>query len=193
MWSILCKVFLVKHTLKILWCSLIGLVPSLQACTRKHPLREKCPNMEFFLACIFLYSDWIQRFTSVRMQENTDQKNLRIWTLHAVTLPLTWNGYDKRISSREKFHVYILSNYINWWYSLHNLMSLDLFPLHRRSLDFSFFWKNLNSEIVNQFSRTSTLKWVGSILWRYGSWHIKIFCNDRNLTVIGNNRKEKKK
>ena len=31
-------------------------------------LREKCPN-----TCMFLYSDWIQ--------ENTDQKSLRIWTL----------------------------------------------------------------------------------------------------------------
>ena len=30
-------------------------------------LREKCPNTEFFLVCIFL--------------ENTDQKKLRIWTL----------------------------------------------------------------------------------------------------------------
>ena len=36
-------------------------------------LREKCPNTEFFLVRIFLYS--------VRMQENTDQKKLRIWTL----------------------------------------------------------------------------------------------------------------
>ena len=30
-------------------------------------LREKCPNTEFFLVRIFLYSVWIQ--------ENTDQKN----------------------------------------------------------------------------------------------------------------------
>ena len=29
-------------------------------------LREKCPNTEFFLIRIFLYSDW--------KQENTDQK-----------------------------------------------------------------------------------------------------------------------
>ena len=36
-------------------------------------LREKCPNPEFFLARIFLYSDWIQ--------ENTDQEKLHIWTL----------------------------------------------------------------------------------------------------------------
>ena len=36
-------------------------------------LREKCPNTEFFLVRIFLYSDWIQ--------ENTDHKKLRIWTL----------------------------------------------------------------------------------------------------------------
>ena len=36
-------------------------------------LREKRPNTEFFLVCIFLYS--------VRIQEKTDQKKLRIWTL----------------------------------------------------------------------------------------------------------------
>ena len=34
-------------------------------------LREKYPNTEFFLVSIFLYS--------VRKQENTDQKKLRIW------------------------------------------------------------------------------------------------------------------
>ena len=36
-------------------------------------LCEKCLNTEFFMARIFLYSDWIQ--------ENTDQKKFRIWTL----------------------------------------------------------------------------------------------------------------
>ena len=36
-------------------------------------LREKCSNTDFFLVRIFLYSEWIQ--------ENTDQKKLRIWTL----------------------------------------------------------------------------------------------------------------
>ena len=36
-------------------------------------LCEKCPNKEFFLIRIFLFSNWIQ--------ENTDQKKLRIWTL----------------------------------------------------------------------------------------------------------------
>ena len=29
----------------------------------KQALREQCPNTEFFLVPIFLYSDWIQRFT----------------------------------------------------------------------------------------------------------------------------------
>ena len=28
-----------------------------------YSLREKCPNAEFFLARIFLYLDWIRRFT----------------------------------------------------------------------------------------------------------------------------------
>ena len=36
-------------------------------------LREKCPNTVYFLVHIFLYS--------VRIQENTDQKILPIWTL----------------------------------------------------------------------------------------------------------------
>ena len=36
-------------------------------------LREKYPNTDFFLVHILLYSDWIQ--------ENTDQKKIRIWTL----------------------------------------------------------------------------------------------------------------
>ena len=39
---------------------------------KKTLLREKCPNTEFFLILIFLYS--------VRIQENTDQIKLRIWT-----------------------------------------------------------------------------------------------------------------
>ena len=37
------------------------------------PLLEKCPNTEFFLVRIFMFL--------VRIQENTDQKKLRIWTL----------------------------------------------------------------------------------------------------------------
>ena len=30
---------------------------------REFTLREKCPNTEFFIVRIFLYSDWIRRFT----------------------------------------------------------------------------------------------------------------------------------
>ena len=37
----------------------------------KRSIREKCPNMEFFLVRFFL----------VRIQEKTDQKKLRIWTI----------------------------------------------------------------------------------------------------------------
>ena len=48
-------------------------------------LREKCPNRELFLVHIFSQSDWIRRdFSgpySVGMWENTDQKQLSIWTL----------------------------------------------------------------------------------------------------------------
>ena len=41
-------------------------------------LREKCPNTKFFLVLIFLYLDWIQKYT--------DQKKLGIRTLHAVSV-----------------------------------------------------------------------------------------------------------
>ena len=48
-------------------------------------LRDKCPNTKLFLVRIFLFSDWNLQIRkspySVRIQENTDQKQLRIWTL----------------------------------------------------------------------------------------------------------------
>ena len=49
-------------------------------------LREKCPNKEIFLVRVFLYlieyGNLIRKsLYSVRIQENTDQKKLRIWTL----------------------------------------------------------------------------------------------------------------
>ena len=46
-------------------------------------LREKCPNMEFFLVCIFLQLGWIRRDTKywVRMREYTDQEKTSIWKL----------------------------------------------------------------------------------------------------------------
>ena len=40
---------------------------------KKPALCGKCPNAELFLVRIFLYL--------VQIQENTDQKNLRIWSL----------------------------------------------------------------------------------------------------------------
>ena len=40
---------------------------------RNMALLKKCPNTEFFLACIFPYS--------VQIRENTDQKKLCMWTL----------------------------------------------------------------------------------------------------------------
>ena len=55
-------------------------------------LREKYPNTEFFLVHIFLYSDWIRRFTNTGIQENTDQKKLPISTLFTQCITrLPWN------------------------------------------------------------------------------------------------------
>ena len=41
----------------------------------KRGLHENCPNIEFFLVCIFLYLDWIRKFTSdyrkIRTRKNS--------------------------------------------------------------------------------------------------------------------------
>ena len=71
------KFFFCKQNIgAALFCSIgcnIGLLlQKIPKCT----LREKCLNTEFFLVHIFLYS--------VRIQENTDHKKLRIW--YAVVL-----------------------------------------------------------------------------------------------------------
>ena len=62
-------------------------------------LREKCPNTELLLVCTFLYSDWIQ--------ENTDQKKLRIWTLFSqwylqiyISSKTEWSAKNNRIKGR---------------------------------------------------------------------------------------------
>ena len=39
----------------------------------------KCPNTEFFLVRIFLYLNWIFNPYSVRIQQNTGQKIVRVW------------------------------------------------------------------------------------------------------------------
>ena len=52
-------------------------------------LREKCPNTEFFLVRIFRIrtanGDLLRKSPYTVRQENTDQKKLRIRTLHAVS------------------------------------------------------------------------------------------------------------
>ena len=62
---------------------------------RRFSLCEKCPNMEFFLVCIFLYS--------VQIQENKDQKKLCIRTLFTqclcVWVPCLSINFDINISA----------------------------------------------------------------------------------------------
>ena len=48
--------------------------------TKNIKLLEKCPYTEFFLVRIFLYSLLCKSPYSVWVQDNTDQKKLRIWT-----------------------------------------------------------------------------------------------------------------
>ena len=53
----------------------------------KHALREKCPNMDFFLVCISPHSDWIRKVFSLNTGKYGPEK-LRIWTLFTQWWPL---------------------------------------------------------------------------------------------------------
>ena len=66
--------------------------------TYKRKLREKCPLMKFFLvlfSCIQTEHRnlWSKSPYSVQMQENTDQKKLRIWTLFAQWMYNIFSSY----------------------------------------------------------------------------------------------------
>ena len=54
----------------------------------------KIPNTEFFLVRIFLYSDWVQ--------ENTDRKKPRIWTVSMQLQPFLNRGSKKFYSLHHK-------------------------------------------------------------------------------------------
>ena len=66
------------------------------------PLREKCPNTEFFLVCIFRiwteYGHWLRKTPcSVQIRENIDQKKLSVWTFFAqCTIDLNLEEIRKR-------------------------------------------------------------------------------------------------
>ena len=65
-----------KRTFHLLYYKTYGLSICLFLVVKSkgsNSLREKCPNTEFFLVRILLYLE--------KIQENTDQKKLRIWTL----------------------------------------------------------------------------------------------------------------
>ena len=66
------------------------------------PLSEKCPNTEFFLACIFrIWTEYghllCKTPCSVQIRENIDQKKLSIWTFFAqCTIDLNLEEITKR-------------------------------------------------------------------------------------------------
>ena len=57
-----------------------------------YSLYKKCPNMEFFLVRIFLYS--------VQIQERRDQRKLRFWTLFTQLLVKIWLHFWWRFQSK---------------------------------------------------------------------------------------------
>ena len=79
-----------------------------QVLFRGFQLREKSPNTDFFLVCIFLYLDCIQSPYSVRIQENTDQERLHIWTLFTQFAILVQRLFPPNYFSLFTFVLYLL-------------------------------------------------------------------------------------
>ena len=63
---------------------------------------EKCPNVEFFLVCIFPFFHGVSLY-SVRMRENTDQKKIRIWTLF-----MRWHFIGNAVTKHQRTYRYAL-------------------------------------------------------------------------------------
>ena len=87
-------------------------------------LRKKCPNMEFFLIRIFLYS--------VRIQKNADQKKLRIWTL--FTQCEINGGTDK-------------NKFTHWYIMLKNDQTYFLRSNHKIFMFISLFFDSMHERI----------------------------------------------
>ena len=106
-------------------------------------LREKYPTTELFLVCIFLYSDWIRRFTpySVRIQEDTDEKKPRIWTL------------------------FTQCNHRSFWhFNMIRMTSLNFYfrskMVQHKSRDCVMYWMLRNTQVCIPF-----LTWMYIALW----------------------------
>ena len=156
-------------------------------------LREKCPNTEFLLACIFPHSDWIQRDTispySVRMQENTEQKELRIWTLitkwifgsvfvlsvalahFALALETfrwllfgnSWSGFFQGIACVIVWKHLIL---LHLWNGLQLLLSIDKSYAHSYSYRSKYHWDQyLPCIYCNHWLMTTLSHWDLFILF----------------------------
>ena len=85
---------------------------SIQSNTKFTPLfprREKCPNTEFFLVCIFLRSDWIiqSEYVNLRIQSEYRKIRIRIWTLFMLCPFLWMREWPSWIQLRKSVHIWI--------------------------------------------------------------------------------------
>ena len=75
------------------------------------PISQKLSVFGVFLACIFPYSDWIQR-------ENTDQKNSKYWNFsrsdHELLLKNLHLSFEVSIKSTHEFEWYLQSVLLKW-------------------------------------------------------------------------------
>ena len=125
-------------------------------------LREKCPNTEFILVSIFLYSNWIQ------IQKNTDQKKLHIWTLFcqcAIT-QLTDFLNGPMVDLLSYCHIILHWEQVTFYYKFsHNfkLEKIQRFSAIARSTE--KYWKVLKQLHLQKFQ----LKWKRKASHSYGT------------------------
>ena len=102
-------------------------------------LREKCPNTEFFLVRIFLYSAWILKSPhSFRKQESADQKKQYLDTFYSVQMFLF---------CLLKLEKCIFMEHIEMRWDIYMFLKNKYRPAAKKTLSLHFelfFWKKRN-------------------------------------------------
>ena len=113
-------------------------------------LREKCPNTEFFLVRIFLYSDWIRRFTEL---ENRSFSNVFRGKRNWLFLKMARILYCSTAWKVSKYGVFSCT-----YFSLFGLNTEIYSVILRIQFKYSRIRTRKNS-VFGHFSRSGTVKY----------------------------------
>ena len=137
------------------------------------PLREKCPNTEFFLALIFPHSDWIRRDTCLRLA-------------YPVSLIST-----SRIEHKGSIRYFAICAKTNWRHRLEVLLcesdfwNDSVFKINTtdKSIRFKRFKETMFLFRKIYFRNTWILAKIWEVWFKFVNAH-SASCNPHNLAVL---------